>query len=113
MSQDTLTLTFPMIMFAIFSVAGGVLAWAIKKWVADTEKSRDLKDSEVHESFKLMGMKLDDERDKREALKETVFEVKLSMATMVKREEMSDLYNRIDQIHKDVIAALALKAGGQ
>lgn len=111
MTQDSFTLTFPMVMLGLLSLGGGILSFLVRKWLSDSEKSQDLKDRENHESFATLHARIDSERDKREALGEKMHEVQIQMATMVKREEMSQLYDRIETIHKDIITLLAGKQG--
>lgn len=113
MTPENFTLSFPVFIGVILSVGGTILGFVVKKWIADSEKAQDAKDREVHESFKLMGMKLDNESDKRELLKDELFATKLKMAELVGREEIitltADLYGRFDKLRADVMGALNRK----
>lgn len=101
----------------IFEIVVGILIPLLMFWQTRRDANREkakakeaeeqkAKEAEIHESFQSMDRKLDDEREKRENLKEFCHSLELKMAEMVKREEMTDLYNRIDAIKTDVLNAL-------
>lgn len=96
---STYVLTFPMLISGILALAGTGLGIMVKKWLNDSEKAQDLKDRETHDSFVNLTNKLDKETEARHALE-------LQLAQVVKREELENIYARIDKLQVDLTNAI-------
>jgi hypothetical protein len=110
--NDAYTITFPMVMAGILTIGGTILAFFIKKWIADSEKDADNKDKNTHEGFQLLHGRIDKLRDVRETDVEKVHGLELSLASAIKREEMTELYHHIDSSKDEIIKALAHRPSG-
>jgi uncharacterized coiled-coil DUF342 family protein len=109
--NDAYTITFPMVMAGILTIGGTILAFFVKKWLADADKASDKKDEATHEGFQTLHGRIDKLRDAREMDLEKVHSLELDLAGAIKREEMTELYHHIDSSKDEIIKALAHRPG--
>ncbi len=103
------TITFPMVMSGALALAGGLLAWFVRKWLSDSEKAQDTKDVQTHESFQVLHSRIDKLRDQREADLEKAHALELQLTAFIKREELMAMREEIKQdVHAGTAQVIAV-----
>lgn len=101
--------TLPMLVGLLLTIAGGLLLFFVKKWLADSDKAADAQSSSVHESFKVVHERIDKLRDAREADQKMVADLRVELAKAATKEELAELRNHIDRSTQELLKAVAAR----